>query len=156
MAEISLEPMTKQLCHEFFREFENDDVIFADLSNFKEYEYNEDHVNAYFEKTQRDDRKVFLIMLDGHPIGEIQLKNIDLVNMECTLSIHMQNDKFKGKGYGTIAEQLAVEYAFNELGMRKINADVIHKNERSQHVLEKVGFRFVKEDDTFKYYVIEQ
>lgn len=156
MSKISLEPMTKKLCHEFFREFVNDDIIFADLSNFKEYEYNEEKVNAYFEKTQRDDRKVFLIMLEGHPIGEIQLKGIDWGNKECTLSIHMQNDNFKGKGYGTIAEKLAVEYAFDELEMKKINADVVHKNERSQHVLEKVGFRFVREDEMFKYYVIEK
>lgn len=34
--------------------------------------------------------------------------------------------------------------------------DTIRKNTRSQHVLEKVGFHFVGEDETFKYYRIEQ
>ena len=37
-----------------------------------------------------------------------------------------------------------------------VNADTIRKNTRSQHVLEKVGFRFVGEDEAFKYYRIEQ
>ena len=32
----------------------------------------------------------------------------------------------------------------------------VMKNTRSQHVLEKAGFRFVGEDGTFKYYRIER
>ena len=148
--------MTQALCHEFFREFENDENLFADMSLFKKYEYDEERVNTYFAKQQRNDRIVFMIMLEGHPIGEIKLLDIDLENGECTLSIHMQNDKFKGKGYGTRAEQLAIAYAFEELNMKKVNADVIHKNKRSQHVLEKLGFQFLRENETFKYYVLER
>ena len=56
----------------------------------------------------------------------------------------MQNDSYKGKGYGTTAEKLAVEYAFSELGMTAVNADTIIKNKRSQHILEKIGFEFLK------------
>lgn len=101
-------------------------------------------------------RIIFAIMLDGKPIGELQLKQIDLEKAECTLSIHMQNDAVKDKGYGTQAEQLAVKYAFDELGMVAVNADTIMKNTRSQHVLEKVGFHLIGEDGTFKYYRIER
>ena len=36
--------------------------------------------------------------------------------------------------------------------MLAVNADAALKNTRSQHVLEKVGFEYVREDDTFKYY----
>ena len=68
----------------------------------------------------------------------------------------MQNDAMKGKGYGTQAGRLAVKTAFDEFGMAAVNADTIRKNTRSQHVLEKVGFRFVGEYETFKYYRIEQ
>ncbi|MBQ5868939.1 MAG: GNAT family N-acetyltransferase, partial [Lachnospiraceae bacterium] len=66
------------------------------------------------------------------------------------------NDKFKGKGYGTKAEQLAIAYAFDELKMKKVNADVIHKNKRSQHVLEKVGFQFIYADEERKHYQISR
>lgn len=89
-------------------------------------------------------------------IGELQLKQINHENKECTLSIHMQNDVVKGKGYGTQAERIAVKTAFDELGMSAVNADTVRKNTRSQRVLEKVGFRFVREDDAFKYYRIER
>ena len=47
-------------------------------------------------------------------------------------------------------------FNFDNLKMKKVNADVIHKNKRSQHVLEKLGFQFLREDETFKYYVLER
>ena len=67
----------------------------------------------------------------------------------------MQNDTVKGKGYGTEAEKLAVRYAFDKLGMSAVNADTVVKNTRSQHILEKIGFRLVKEEGNFRYYRIE-
>ncbi|MCR5556874.1 MAG: GNAT family N-acetyltransferase [Butyrivibrio sp.] len=56
----------------------------------------------------------------------------------------------------TRAEQLAIEYAFRELGMNAVNADAVKKNIRSQRVLEKVGFKLVNEDNDFRYYRIER
>lgn len=69
---------------------------------------------------------------------------------------HMQNDSFKGKGYGTEAEKLAIKYAFDELGMVAVNADTAVKNTRSQHILEKIGFQFLKEEGDFRYYRLEK
>ena len=40
--------------------------------------------------------------------------------------------------------------------MAAVNADAVRKNTRSQHVLEKVGFRLIAEDDLFKYYRMER
>ena len=68
----------------------------------------------------------------------------------------MQNDSVKGHGYGTLAEKLALKYAFEVLGMNAVNADTIIKNTRSGHVLEKVGFRFIEEKDGFRYYRCER
>ena len=91
-------------------------------------------------------------MLGDEPIGEIILKRIDHIAKFCTLSIHLQNDNVKNKEYGTQAEILALDFAFRELNMISVYADAIHKNRRSQHVLEKVGFQMVGQDDTFLYY----
>lgn len=152
MKGISLCTMTRELCHELYKGWENDPAIYMDMDLFTQYEYEEDTVNRYFDSRQDPARVLFAIMKDGRPIGELQLKQIDWENRECTLSIHMQNDTVKGRGYGTCAEQLALQYAFDTLGMVAVNADTIEKNTRSQHVLEKVGFQFVKEENGFKYY----
>lgn len=65
------------------------------------------------------------------------------------------NDCVKGRGYGRRAEELAVGYAIHVLGMTAVNADTLAGNLRSQHVLEKVGFRFVRAEGDFRYYRYE-
>ena len=146
MGQISLQIMTRELCHDLYKGWTNDASIYMDMKLFKPYTYNEDAVNRYFESKQDVSRVVFAIMLDAEVIGELQLKQIDRDRKECTLS----------KGYGTQAEKLAIKYAFEKLGMLAVNADAVLKNTRSQHVLEKVGFRFVKEEGIFRYYRVEQ
>ncbi len=152
---VGLRQMTRELCHELYKYWENDDSIYMDMSMFKEYVYNVKSVDHYFDSKQGTSRRIFAIMLEDRPIGELQLKQIDMDRRECTLSIHMQNDNFKGKGYGTEAEKLAIKYAFDELGMVAVNADTVVKNTRSQHILEKIGFQFLKEEGYFRYYRLD-
>lgn len=156
MGDILLRMMTRALCHELFRNWENDPDICMDMALFKPYRYDEDAVNRYFDAKQGPSRVLLAIMKDNAPIGEIQLKRIDRARRECTLSIHMQSGAYKGRGYGTCAERLALRYAFETLDMTAVNADVLVRNTRSQHVLEKVGFRLVKEENGFKYYRCER
>ena len=154
--DIALTPMTRPLCHEYFRGFENDPDIFMDMSRFAPYEYTPEKVERHFERQQSPDRLMFFIMLDGAPVGEVGFKHIDREKKECELTIHLQNDRVKGRGIGTAAERLALDYAFDVLGMETVNADAVLKNKRSQHVMGKVGFTFVREDDTFRYYVCKR
>ena len=156
MGDISLRVMTRELCRELFRDWENDPDIYMDMALFKPYQYDEAAVNRYFDAKQGPARVLLAVMKDNAPIREVQLKQIDREHGECTLSIHIQNDAYKGRGYGTCAERLALRYAFETLDMAAVNADVIAKNTRSQHVLEKVGFRFLKEENGFKYYRCER
>ncbi len=156
MEEITLCVMTRELCHWLFQGWENDPDIYADMERFGAYHYDEAAVNRYFDAKQNGSRVMLAVMKGGAPIGEIQLKQIDREKGECTLSIHMQNDAVKGRGFGTRAEQLAVRYAFDVLGLTAVNADTIVKNTRSQHVLEKVGFQYLKEEDGFRYYRLQR
>ena len=156
MNEIKLIPMTRSLCHEFFEHYENDPNLYMDMNELKPYIYSKEKADAYFDKEQRLGRISLAIMKDDHPIGEILFKEIDTNRSECTIGICLQNDTVKGKGYGTVAERLAVQYAFEALDMSTIKADVVVKNKRSQHVLEKIGFQRVGADDSFVYYEIQK
>lgn len=148
---ISIKPVTREMCHAFYKGFQNDPAI----GHYYEYVYSAEVADSYFDANSVPDRKMFAIMVDDQIVGECKLKNIDFVKRECSMGIHLQNDAVKGKGYGTQAERLILRYAFEELGMVAVNADAAQKNTRSQHVLEKVGFRYTHEDDTFKYYRCE-
>ena len=148
---VSLIPMTRELCHAFYRGFQNDPAI----GHYYEYIYTPETADQYFDRNSVPDRKLFAILAGGQIIGECKLKDMDQEKRECTLGIHLRDDSVKGKGYGTQAERLILRYAFEELGMDVVFADAALHNTRSQHVLEKVGFRLVGEDGTFRYYRCE-
>jgi len=148
---VCLLPMDREMCHAFYRDFHNDPAI----GHYYEYVYTPETVDQYFERNSIPERKLFAILVDGKIVGECKLKEIDFEKRECSMGIHLQNDMVKGKGYGTQAERLILQYAFEDLGMIAVNADAALMNTRSQHVLEKVGFRYTHADDTFKYYRCE-
>ena len=77
MEELKLQRMTRELCHELYKDWENDEAIYMDMSLFKPYVYAEDAVNRYFDSKQDSARIMFVIMLSDKPIGELQLKQID-------------------------------------------------------------------------------
>ena len=155
MTEITLAPMTRELFHTLYRGFENDPDIYMNMQYYTKYVYNHEKVDERFDSLQTPERVVFAVMLDGAPIGEVQLKRINRERNDCTLSIHLQNDAVKNRGFGTQAEKQAVRYAFDVLKLDAVNADAVLKNTRSQHVLEKAGFMFTREDEMFRYYRIE-
>lgn len=127
-----------------------------DMRLFRPYVYRPEQVDAWFDAHQRPDRIEFVVLHGEQPIGGLSLKHIDRKAGSRELGIHLQNDAVKGRGYGTQAERLALAYAFETLGLQAVHADAVLKNARSQHVLEKVGFRFVREEGIFRYYVCKR
>ena len=152
---VYLQPMTADMYHEYFKEYQNDIDLYLDKSAYAPYVYDEEKVNRYIQKQIDLKRKNFAIMCGNEMVGELIIKNIEK-NKCATLGISMKNAKYKDRGFGTKAEQLAVEYVFKELDIPVLYADSIVSNERSQHVLEKVGFRLIKEERDFKYYCIKR
>lgn len=152
MSQITLTPMTKALAREYYREFIPDPDLFLDKSRYKPYIYSPEHSDARVERYEALGRIFLAVMLEDKPVGEIVLKNIDREAMCCTMGISLVNDTYKNKGLGTAAERLILKYAFEQLNMQTVFADAVITNERSRHVLEKVGFRETHRSDTFVYY----
>ncbi len=153
---IELKEMTRERMHELYQGFVFDPDIFMDMTLFeraKQSAYDPARVDALFDKRCAEEGSfAFAVMLDGRVIGEVGLRHANFDTGECELSVHLQSDAVKNRGYGTRAEQLAIEYAFDVLGMESVFADSIAKNTRSQHILEKLGFRYLGEKDGFKQY----
>lgn len=153
--DVYLLPMTTEMYHEYFKEYQNDLDLYIDKSTYTPYTYTEETVNRYIQRQHDLKRKALAIMFDGEIVGEIVIKNI--VEHKCaTMGLSMKNAKYKDRGFGTKAEQLATQYVFNELDIPVLYADSILSNTRSQHVLEKVGFKFIKEEGDFRYYRIDR
>ena len=146
---IYLQEMTKELARRYFSRFEIDPALFADIRQFRPYIYNEAACDETVERYRKLGRVYLAVMLEDEPIGELVLKNINRDEQHCTLGITMRSDEFKNKGYGTQAELLALDYAFHTMGLSTVYADSLIGNTRSQHVLEKVGFRETGRDEAF-------
>ncbi len=151
--EIALKPMTAEMYHAFFREYENDRDLYLDPEEFTEYVYSRERVDAYIQRQTDRKRLPFAILCGGKTVGELKL--YDIVEGEsAALGITVKNRAYKDRGFGTQAERLAVDYAFHVLDIPVLYADTVLTNTRSQHVLEKVGFRLIAQDERKKYYRI--
>ena len=152
---IKLVPMTPDMYHAFFREYENDPELFLPGQEYIRYEYSEDKVEKYIQR-QKDLKRIPLAVMCGDDIaGEIIIKNIEQ-HKNATMSMVLKNDKYKNRGIGTKAEMLAVRYIFDVLDIPTVYADTVRTNARSQHVLEKTGFTLIREDSDYKYYRIDR
>lgn len=149
---ITLSPMTKELAQAYYKNFELDPDLYLDKSQYIPYQYDEEQCNMRVERYASLGRVFMAVMLDGKPVGEVVLKNIDYQQGCCTMGISMVNDDYKNKGYGTSAEKMIISYAFETLKMNTVLADAVITNLRSRHVLEKIGFKETHRDDTFVYY----
>ena len=106
---IYLCKMTIGIAKSYYKEFTKDPDTYMDLSKLTPYVYSDEWCERYIDRQISMNHILMAIMLREEPIGEVILKNIDYRKKCCTLSIHLQNDSRKNKGYGTEAERLALE-----------------------------------------------
>ena len=148
MDKIELLSYSVERCHEFYKNYSADPMM-----THAPFVYQKDRIDQYYKSKVTDPkRKYFAIVYQSKTIGEIQIKYIDLENKCGTLSIIIGEDKHKNMGFGSEAIKLILQYAKDQLDFKTIYADAIHRNKRSQHVLEKIGFEYLKEDDVLRYY----
>ncbi len=149
--EIKLESMTTKLAHKLFVDFKNDEMLFEDKKDIKEFIYDETKVNNYIQNKEKDGYILLAILYKEDVIGEIRFKGIEDSCSE--IGIVLKNDRYKNKGMGTIAISKALDYAKDILKLNKVVANILKTNKRSQHIFEKIGFIFYDEDDHFdKFY----
>ena len=151
--EVWLQPMTAEMYHAYFREYQNDPDLYLDPRAYTAYAYDVQTVERYIKRQIDLKRKVFAIMHGQEMVGEMVIKNIEPGKC-ATMGLAMRNAQYKDRGFGTRAEQLAIQYVFHELDIPVLYADALITNTRNQHVLEKVGFRLIREEGDFRYYCI--
>lgn len=154
--DITLHEITLPLLLAYDRDFQYDPVLFPDgQCPVFHFDPTATKIRCWTYQ-QAQNRKYFLILMNGRPVGEAYLKHIDPIAGQAELAIHLQNDSVKNQGIGTAAEKLLLDYAFQELSLRAVLADVLVQNPRSQRVLEKVGFVFLRQEGDFLYYRIDR
>lgn len=95
------------------------------------------------KRAEQENRFGFSIrsLADDRLIGDIGLF-VQWAEGNAWVGIAIGERDFWGKGFGTDAMRLALQYAFNELNLRRVSLALHAYNTRAQRSYEKAGFRF--------------
>ncbi len=74
-------------------------------------------------------------------IGSVGLEGIDYINRSAVLGIFIGEKDYRGKGYGTEAIRLVLEFGFRYLNLHSIRLDLMEFNERALACYKKCGFK---------------
>jgi RimJ/RimL family protein N-acetyltransferase len=88
-----------------------------------------------------EEMAIFVIEADGAVIGSCSLRDFDYTARRCELGIQIGDRDYWGKGYGRDAIRLLARYAFETLGMNRIQLSVRADNERAVRAYEAAGFK---------------
>jgi RimJ/RimL family protein N-acetyltransferase len=103
----------------------------------------QDHEEMIKNMRSGDNNMLFHIRtLDGDRLlGFVAIHSIEWNNQAGLISIGIGDPDYRGKGYGSEALCLALNYAFNELNLYRLGLDVIGSNTRAIRAYEKLGFK---------------
>lgn len=94
---------------------------------------------SWWVKTKNDPRhSYFMYESDTVPLGIVGFNNIDSENRNCSWAFYAATDA--PRGTGSKMEYLAINYAFDELGLHKLQCEVLAYNEPVVRLHKKFGF----------------
>lgn len=102
--------------------------------------------DEFIDNQGKDPKNVVLAIhtiKDDIYLGTIGLHQIDLVNRNAVTGTVIGNKDYQGKGYGTDAKMLLLDFAFNELDLYVIQSKVLAFNARSLAYGKKCGYEEV-------------
>ncbi len=110
--------------------------------SYTPYPYTRKDAEDYITKSIKDKLYNFAIVLksENKVIGGTQLRNIDLNQGTAHGGIWI-NEKYHGYGYGQEAWGARIKYAFEELGLRRLENGFFEGNEKSWKMQEKFGYK---------------
>ena len=107
---------------------------------FTQHEISWDEHQAWFRCVQADDTKRWFLFLDDEsvPCAVVSFVSIDQVQNLAFWGFYTDPDAKPGTGVRMSLD--ALDKAFFELGLRKLNAEVLASNRRSLEMHKKIGF----------------
>jgi diamine N-acetyltransferase len=132
------------------RPLEREDLPFVhELDNNESvmHYWFEEPYEAYVELRDLYDKHIhdqserrFIAERDGERVGLVELVEINHIHRRAEFQIIIAPGH-QGKGYATLATNLAIDYAFSVLNLYKLSLIVDCENARAVHVYRKLGFQ---------------
>ena len=102
-----------------------------------------EHEEAWYEHHASTADKAFTIYerATWRPIGNLDLRDIDYRHRSAGFGILIGEADCRGKGYGTEATRLMLDYAFTALGLNNVMLTCYEYNLAGQRAYVKAGFK---------------
>lgn len=140
---VRLTALTKDDAREMVRWYQDVDFMRlydAEVARPKSLEQVQKQIEA-----EQGDQTLFLFAIrpaaGQQLIGTVGLEGILWTQGTAWLNIAIGDMAHRGKGYGTAAMRLMLDYAFDELNLYRIQLTVFAYNERAIALYEKLGFQ---------------
>ena len=78
--------------------------------------------------------------LDGHVIGNCGYNEYSGRNRRCSVGIWIGEAEWRGRGYGTEAMRLLLDYLFQQMGLHRVALTVVADNAQAIASYQKCGF----------------
>ena len=98
---------------------------------------------AWYDGLVTDGTRLFTIYerATWRPIGNTDLRDVDHRNRSASFGILIGEADARGKGYGTEATRLVLDYAFTALGLHNVLLTCYEFNLAGKRAYEKAGFK---------------
>ena len=118
-------------------------------------EYSLDDIIRWIDFHNSKKDELLLVIEDTESsklIGHVGLYKIDDLAKKTEYGILIADKDYKGKGVGTACTQCLTNYAFDQLGMHKVTAEVLTENKASYAMFKKCGYIVdgILRDEVFK------
>lgn len=139
---VNLRPLNKQTDLASCLRWLNDPDLTDMLGTY--LPITEPQESAWLDKKLNNENNISLAIetTGGRFIGIISLNRINWKDRCATTGSFIGDKALWGRGYGSEAKMMLLNFAFNTLGLNRIESEVIEYNTRSQRCLEKCGYRF--------------
>lgn len=99
-------------------------------------------IRTTWERRQKGEAYIFGIFLikNDQYIGNVELRVLSNITQRGSLGITIFNPEYWGKGFGTEASNLILDFGFSVLNLHTIELEVFSFNERALACYTKVGF----------------
>lgn len=139
---VALGPLRRDLLPRYLRWINDFEVMRAMDIGWRPVTWEAEE--AWYEKAAKEyDSPTFTIYEREtlRPIGTVCLQDMNRFHRTAELSLMIGETECWGKGYGTEAARLMLDYAFHGQGLHNILARVVSINERGLRALQRAGFR---------------
>lgn len=147
---IYLRPLNEEDLNETYLSWINDPVVTAYMETGT-FPTSVRQLQKYYSDAQDNPNMVHLAIMRTVPetggftheehIGNIALNQINWVNRTAYLGIMIGEKKCWGRGYGTEACKLLVDYAFMKLNLHKISLGVFEEHTHAVRSYLRAGFK---------------